>query len=469
MTDESKPSIWPLVLMMIAAVGIYLYYSIEITPPAIGGREKGGVEALEALAERDDTNILFILVDTLRSERMGVYGYERDTTPFLNAFASTGILFDRHIAQSSWTKCSMASMWTGMNPLRAGVTKFNDTLSAEIEMPAEILQEAGFKTVGIYRNGWVSGYFGFDQGFDKYFRPTVMQALGPAARIKPNVLSRGTDENLIGDAIEFLRIHGKTSRWLLYLHLMDLHEYTYDEESSLFGTTIADIYDNSVLRTDWVLSQLYAYLHEEELLDDTLIVLISDHGEAFGERGIEGHARSVFPETTETPFLIQLPFDLESGVVVPERTTNVDVWPTILDLLGLPDQGNVDGLSRKPELIAAINGEPFSSEVADDVSMAFLDENWGKPGTPRRPAISVLDGPYRYLRGSGASGQALEVLLSTEDGQQLNRIDEYPEVAARLREEADRQLEIKPEFEAADVELDSMQLNQLRALGYELP
>jgi len=469
MTDESKSSIWPLVLMMIAAVGIYLYYSIEITPPAIGGRERGGVDAVEALAERDDTNILFILVDTLRSERMGVYGYERDTTPFLNAFASTGIRFDRHIAQSSWTKCSMASMWTGMNPLRAGVTKFNDTLSSEIEMPAEILKEAGFKTVGIYRNGWVSGYFGFDQGFDKYFRPTVVQALGPAARIKPNVLSHGTDEHLIGDAIEFLRIHGKTSRWLLYLHLMDLHEYTYDEESSLFGTTIADIYDNSVLRTDWVLSQLYAYLHEEELLDNTLIVLISDHGEAFGERGIEGHARSVFPETTETPFLIQLPFDLESGVVVPERTTNVDVWPTILDLLGLPDQGNVDGLSRKSELIAAIKGESFASEVAADVSMAFLDENWGKPGTPRRPAISVLDGPYRYLRGSGVSGQALEILLSTEDGQQMNRIDELPEVAARLREEADRQLEIKPEFEAADVELDSMQLNQLRALGYELP
>ena len=89
--------------------------------------------------------------------------------------------------------------------------------------------------------------------------------------------------------------------------------------------------------------------------------------------------------------------------------------------------------------------------------------------TPRRPAISVLDGPYRYLRGSGVSGQALEILLSTEDGQQMNRIDELPEVAARLREEADRQLEIKPEFEAADVELDSMQLNQLRALGYELP
>lgn len=473
MNDESKSSSWPLawtLVVAVAAVAVYLYVSTDVRPPPIGGRVKGGVAELEALADRDDINVLFILIDTLRAERMGVYGYERDTTPFLSALSSTGIKFGRNIAQSSWTKTSMASMWTSFNPIRSGVTKFGDTVAADVIMPAEILQEAGFKTVGIYRNGWVSGYFGFDQGFEKYYRPTYAAPRGgQVTRFKPNVQAHTTDESLIGDAIEFLRIHGKTSRWMLYLHLMDLHEYTYDEESAVFGTTVADIYDNSVLRTDWVLSQLYGYLYESGLLDRTLVVVLSDHGEAFGERGIEGHARSVYPETTETPLILSLPFDIEGGVVVSDRTANVDVWPTILDLLGLPGRGDVDGVSRKPEIVAALAGEPLRADLAEEVSVAFLDENWGRPGTPRRPAISVLEGPYRYVRGSGSAGRTKEVLLSTEDGQARNRIGDLPDVAARLREEADRQLEMRAEFDSTDVELDEMQLNQLRALGYELP
>ena len=469
MENESKRPVWLLVLIAVAAIALWLYSSIEIVDPNGPDRPVGGIAELESLSERTDTNILFVLIDTLRAERMSAYGYERDTTPFLKELADSGIRFNRHIAQSSWTKSSMASLWSGMNPIRSGVTKFDHTLSSKIVMPAEILADAGFKNVGMFRNGWVNGYFGFNQGFEKYYRPGGGVINPNLQRMKPNLLAHVGDEDLIADAIEFLRIHGKSSRWMLYLHLMDLHEYTYDEESAKFGTQVADLYDNSMLRTDWVFSKLYGHLNKMGLLENTIVVVLSDHGEAFGERGIEGHARSVFPETTETPLIISLPFQIEGGLVVEDRTMNVDVWPTLLDMVGLPAQGrDLDGRSRMPELMAKARGEDFE-EADGDRAVAFLDENWGRPESKEIPTISIVEGPYRYVKGTNDSGNVAEVLLSIEDGQVENRIEEFPEIAARLREEADRQLAMEPEYEADIIELDEMQLDQLRALGYELP
>ncbi len=469
MASEASRPVWPLALIAAAAIAFYLYSSIEVRGPASPERPVGGLADVKALADRDDTNILFILIDTLRAERMGAYGYERDTTPFLSKLAETGIRFDHHIAQSSWTKSSMASMWTGLNPIRSGVTKFNHTVSGDIIMPAEILQKAGFKNVGLYRNGWVHGYFGFDQGFEKYYRPLGIRADPEVFRNRPNAVAHGNDEGLMKDAIEFLRIHGESSRWFLYLHLMDLHEYTYDAESAIFGNKVGDLYDNSILRTDWVVSTLYAYLAKKGLLDDTIVVVLSDHGEAFGERGFEGHARTVFPETTETPLIISLPFDLEEPVHVDARTANVDVWPTLLELIGLADtERETDGVSRMPELLAAFEGGA-TPDADKDIAVAFLDENWGHPNTPREPAISVLEGAYRFVTGRDHSGRRFESLLSLDDDQQVNRIEEHPEIAERLRAKATGELELDPLYEADTYELDEMQLDQLRALGYELP
>jgi arylsulfatase A-like enzyme len=469
MSTEKKRTVWPFFLAAFAAVGIYAYSTVEFERDPLAGRPKGGVAELEALAERDDTNLLFIVIDTLRSERMSAYGYERDTTPFLSKLASTGIRFGNHIAQSSWTKSSMASMWSARTPLHVGVTRFNDTVADAVQMPAESLAEAGFKTVGLYRNGWVNTSFGFAQGFEKYYKPLGGYNDPQIQRMRPNAQLAGTDESLMADATEFLRIHGKTSRWFLYLHLMDVHEYTYDQESAKFGNTVSDVYDNSILREDWVISALYEYLGRQGLLEKTIVVVISDHGEAFGERGFEGHAREVFPETTETPFIISLPFELSPGVVISGRTSNLDVWPTLLDLIGLPSQDtSMDGRSRREAILAAANGEEQPS-TEGETAMAFLDENWGTPGGERLAAISVIDGDFRFVSGSALNGNPYEILLSKADGQKTNQLEQHPEVADTLRKKAKEILAQTSAFESKEIQLDQMQLDQLRALGYQLP
>ena len=112
-------------------------------------RPFGKPAELADLLRRNDVNVLFILVDTLRADRLGAYGYERPTSPTLDKLAATGVRFANHMSQSSWTKTSMASVWTGMYPTRTGILRFNNALPDTAIMPAEILRDAGFVTAGI--------------------------------------------------------------------------------------------------------------------------------------------------------------------------------------------------------------------------------------------------------------------------------------------------------------------------------
>ena len=391
MGNKSSGRVWPLSLIAAAAIGTYFYLSVDFTSKASDTRATGGVEDLAALADQDDTNVLFILVDTLRAERMSAYGYERDTTPFLSKLAATGIRFDHHIAQSSWTKSSMASLWTSLNPIRSGVTKFNHAISSEATMPAEIMSEAGFKTVGLYRNGWVHGYFGFDQGFDKYYRPMGNLINKAIQQMRPNVQAHGTDESLIGDAIEFLRIHGKSSRWFLYMHLMDLHEYTYDEESALFGNTVSDLYDNSILRTDWIISKLYEFMTERGLLENTIVVVLSD------------------PENVDAlatlADLAALQGDSESALagydkVLELASDNLQAVLGRLHLLAETEQ-RAEGIQTMVDYIN--RGNPYEGRAALALALVLDDDDLG-----RERRIDLTRRAIRF----GAGKQALTLLSS---------------------------------------------------------
>lgn len=450
---------------------------VVFNEPIVDPRPLGTVEDIEGLAKRDDLNVLFILIDTLRSDRLGAYGYERDTSPTLDTLAASGVRFDRHLSQSSWTKCSMASMWTGLYPMATGVTRYDDIVAEDAVMPAERLQEAGFRTIGLYRNGWVAPTFGFEQGFDVYVRPPHRK-MNPTVRAEnPTISTVGTDEDTIAAAIEFLRVSGHDGRWFLYLHLMDVHEYLYDAESAIFGGEYSDKYDSSIRWTNGTLDLLFQYLISFGLAENTLIIVGSDHGEAFRERGLEGHARAVYKESTDVPFIVGLPFRLEPGVVVPTRTQNVDIWPTVFDLIGLDVPDDIDGVSRVPEILAAAKDEPLPD--VGETGFSYIDETWGRRTGDSRPKVAITEGPFRYLRTParevdqpGDDSELIEELFDRDqDRAELSNLaSEQPERVDRLRAIAEAHLQEKPSWgEAPKRELDEMELNQLRALGYAIP
>ncbi len=443
-------------------VALFIALSIEVgTDP----RPFGSPSDIATLKDRRDLNLLFVLIDTLRADRLSSYGYERETSPNLDALAATGLRFAQQMSQSSWTKCSMASLWTALYPVRTGVLRSPQAIPEQARMPAEILRDAGYRTFGIWRNGWVGPRFGFAQGFELYQSPPPSRMPAAVRRENPTAGVAGTDQDQIRSAVQFLRTHGE-ERWFLYLHLMDVHQYVYDSETALFGTAYSDIYDNSIRWVDRVLALLIRELDLRGLRQRTLVVVASDHGEAFGEHGREGHARDVYGEVTTTPLILSFPFRLEPGIVVENPTENVDIWPTLLDLLGLPPLEDVDGRSRVPEIEAAVRGE--GTGASDGVRFAHIDQAWGRTRRPPRPMVSVTEGRYRLIYRA-ATPEPTELFDRPADPrEQHNLVRDEPEVRARLARHAESYLESPPAAwgEAPEVELDEQELEQLRALGY---
>jgi len=361
----------------------------------------------------------------------------------------------------------MASMWTAHYPVRTGVTRSEDAISNDAQMPAEILREAGYETFALWRNAWVGPSFGFSQGFEVYHSPRPSPIAPSIRREKPTTGVAGTDQDIIHSAREFLRTHGE-KRFFLYLHLMDVHQYVYDEASALFGTTYSDIYDNSIHWEDRLVGSLVADLDRRGLREKTLIVLASDHGEAFGEHGREGHARDVYSEVVTTPLILSFPFRLDEPLVVDAVSENVDLWPTLLDLLGLPPIEGANGRSLVPEIQASITGEELESAPR----YAHIDQSWGRKDEEPQPMVAVTEGPYRLIyREAGRGPRRAELYAYASDRQESRRIDnEEPEVRERMIGLAQAYLESEaPAWgNAPEIELNDTQLQQLRALGYEV-
>lgn len=435
----------------------------EAPSDAFDTRKVGTLEDVAALASRDDLNVVFVLIDTLRADRMGSYGYERATTPVLDYFAGRGLRFADHRAQSSWTKTSMASLWTGLYPQRTDVLTYNDTLAPAARLPAEIFQEAGYFTAGIWRNGWVAPNFGFQQGFDYYVTPSAR--LAPQALRQKPIAGRidGTDIDAIYTAIEFLRAN-RDRRFFLYMHLMDVHQYISTEETAIFGHTYSDAYDNALRWTDEQIGELMAELFRLSLQDRTLVVFASDHGEAFGEHGSEGHARDVHYEVVVTPFILSFPFKLDPGIVIEQRTENVDVWPTVLELVGLPSMKETDGKSRAGWLTGDRAADP------SPVSISHLDRSWGQPKMDPNPVIGVQEGDYRLLHDANHPENDLLFEVGSDPRERKNVAAEAPDALAKLQDRAKLYLKGKTPWDggAPEIELDDLSLRQLRALGYSI-
>ena len=426
-------------------------------------RPVGTLDDLRALPERDDLNILFILIDTLRADHLGSYGYERPTSPGMDYLAEVGARFANHRAQSSWTKTSMASLWTGLNPSRTGVRRYQHGLPDQAEMPAELLRDAGFVTAGLWRNGWVAPKFGFQQGFDLYHNPGTRQAPKSLRREARAGRIDGTDVDVVFSAVEFMRSHAD-ERWFLYAHFMDVHQYVTVEEMAVFGHRYMDAYDNSILWTDRQVMTLIGALEELGLRDRTIVAIASDHGEAFGEHGHEGHAKDLHGETTLTPLILSFPFILEQGVVVEAVSQNLDIWPTLLDLVGAPPMHEADGVSLVPLLL----GE--SPDPSTELDIAQLDHGWGLVGAEPRNSVAIRKGRLRYMRHEGRPEGDELYDLSSDPAEQVNLIEDPPEDVSDLRERVSSELEVQSIWQEGpeEVELDELSLRQLRALGYEI-
>jgi arylsulfatase len=430
-----------------------------------------GPEALLDLRDRDDLNVVFIVVDTLRSDRLQPYGYHRATSPFLEELADRSIVFKHVESQSSWTKASMASLWLGMYPEHTGVQRFMHGIPPDATMPAELFKKKGYVTAGIWRNGWVANNFGFDQGFDLYYRPSRNRPVNAVRKHNPGVYRiPGTDLDATESAMEFI-LGNAHQRFFLYVHYMDVHQYLYADTSPDFGTGFPDIYDSAIHWTDRNIKLLMELLEDQGLLDRTLVVISADHGEAFWEHGMEGHARTLYRETQEVPWIIVPPFEIDR-IDVEERVANIDVWPTIYDLVGIEGPEEMDGRSMVPLILASAGiDSPEADELRSRTLFSQLDRAWGWTDKDPNPIVAAVHDNHRYVEFILKRDKG-ELFDRTEDPlERINIAGKEPEVEAELQGAIDLLLDSpKPDWGGAvEVELDEMKRNQLRALGYVIP
>jgi choline-sulfatase len=436
----------------------------------IPSRPGGTVADLAKLKARDDLNVVFVVVDTLRADHMSMYGYERETTPILDDLTAHGILFEQVISQSSWTKTSMASIWTGTYPARNGVLRYKHVLPDEAVMPAEVFQAAGYRTAGIWRNGWVAPNFGFQQGFVTYHQPRPGASNLQRHSLGPRPIG-GTDENTADSVKDFLDNFGH-EKFFLYVHLMDLHQYVFDESAPDFGPGYADAYDKSLNWEDRVIGSFVQALDDHDVLQRTLIVVASDHGEAFLEHGFEGHARDLYRETTHVPFLIIPPFILDPGIRVSQTVGNIDVWPTLFDLIGLPAMEGADGKSMLP-LILQAGGLETSADLngLERPIVSHMDQRWGNGKSDSDELVSIVDGSKKIIVHRAKRHKDEYFNLLDDPSEKMDLFADNPPELEGMLGQVDRYLENSSAPWGTGpgvVELDQMRLNQLKALGYRI-
>lgn len=408
-------------------------------------------------------NVILISIDTLRPDHLGCYGYERPTSPHVDALRTDAVLFEQAIAQAPSTLPSHASILSSLVPQHHGASFSTRTaLAGEVLTLTEILSAAGYATLSWNGGGQVSKEFGLDQGFDHY-------------------------ASLRSD--RFYDIVKRTNAWLdteqtepffLFLHSYEVHaDYRPGRPyREMFSTGydghlpqrisqdlleainqgrvsaderdvqhIIDLYDAEIRSMNAGLAHLVAKLEERDLYDDTLIVFTSDHGEEFTEHGKVGlHSHTLYDELLRVPLLIKLPGNQHAGATVTTPVRSIDIAPTVLDAVGLPIPDAFAGQS----LLELAGGE------ATAPSPPAI--SWQDLSPPAR-VESIRTSHFKLYRGRLYD-------LAADPGETRDVASDLPEEVARLDADLTGHLADHEPFVGSLAELDDDLRQQLEALGY---
>ena len=387
-------------------------------------------------------NVVLIVVDDLRADHVSSYGYHRETAPFVDELAQQGVLFENAISQSSWTKTSVASILSSLNPDAHGVHRANDVLSHDLVLLPELLQEAGYRTFCVHGNPWMDRQFGFNQGFDYY------------------VYSHWHNEDMSGE-----RVMREAIKWLgsepeepffLYLHFMDVHApFVAPTGYGVFGDGQEGAYDASILYVDTQLRELHDELGALGVLDDTWFVFTSDHGEEFGEHGdASGHGRTLYREVLDVPLIFYHPRrDLKEKRIA-RQVRLIDVAPTILDLAGISTPEAMQGGSLRANLEGDPRGAPLLAV--------------SRVGSEGIDLFSFTTPQHKYVLDLGTGVEELYD-RSRDPLESENIASRYPDVVERLRRQAQTIRETEQARRGVSetlTEIDEELREALRALGY---
>jgi arylsulfatase A-like enzyme len=412
--------------------------------------------ALGALprASRGATNVLLIVLDTVRADHLSLYGYNRDTTPNLARLASRGVVFGEARAAAPWTLPSHASLFTGHWPHELDVGE-ERPLDATYPTLAEFLKSRGYLTGGFVANTYFcNSWYGLSRGFihyEDYYEQNIIVSPGEALRCTALgrwlIRQAGTADNARPETMnapkEAARINRDFLAWLdahqgrrpffAFLNYMDAHdpyvtppgfdrhfglkpESSADRElirtvhhdrkpeeiSKRDAVLIGDAYDDCLAALDEQLGSLFAVLDRKRVLDDTLVIITADHGEELGEHGLYGHGKSLYRPELHVPLLVFGPpaVRVPAGRRIAEPVSLRDVAATVVERLGLVVDSPFPGrsLARAWESSPSTGSTPGGPILAEVAVKKKVSRHPLRVPAWRGPMASLVLGGKVYIR-----------------------------------------------------------------------
>ncbi len=423
-------------------------------------------------------DLVVYLVDTLRADHLGCYGYEREVSPRIDAFAREATLFEDAIAQSSWTRASVASLFTGLLPTEHGANRRRQPLAPEAETVAELLRDAGYGTAAFVTNPNAGAEFGFDQGFDHF----AYREGESAAELTREVVAWLDARSAAGDEAPLF----------LYVHTLDPHS-PYDPppaerrrwapdvptpgpnrpnrwidearggrvDLDLLVSRMIDLYDAEIAANDAAFGELVDALRARGRYDDTLLALVSDHGEEFFEHRSFEHGKGVFEEVLRVPTIVRWGAAGPVGRVA-EPVQHVDLFHTLLEAARVEPQAGLAARSGARSLLAIAREGTGGGGSAPRRLFSYLHLD-GRPRASlreERMKLMVARDGERVIRPRLFD-------LDADPGEVENLANRFRSHVERMREPLLRFLALERHgLRGAPVELDEDLQKRLEALGY---
>lgn len=427
---------------------------------------------------RKRPNVILLSIDTLRRDSLGVYGYERDTSPFIDQhLGANGAVFEDFISEAATTESSHMSLFTSLPGLVHGVTSYERKLAVPVMTLAEAFREQGFDTAAFTEAGPMSGRLGFDIGFERWKENPNLHFLFPGGQVE-RVFAQGWDW-----------ISQRRDRpFFLFLHTFQVHhplapprryrEY-FDEDEDERSEREEDKakYDREIRYVDDQLTKLWTKLEDRGLTQNTILVVLSDHGDEFWEHGERGHASLPYEEVLSVP-LIMIGPGIAKGLRSQRPLHHIDLMPTLLDLAGLPIPGHVLGTN----FADAARG---LTSQADSVSEPRVrtSASWTIPTEFQPPAFAIRQENFKVIRFEMGGATIFKCFdLEKDPGEERNlcrdgrpneeaselslSLDAYQSAMEALRISLAGEILDDVEIEIEKVSLPPEVEAQLRALGY---